>query len=631
MRLVPGMYVGFADGNRPVVSAHGATDEYSRRMQVLIDGRSVYLPPFGSVGWADLPVLLDDIERIEVVRGPAAASHGVNSFYGVINIITREAVGHEGGRAVLSAGGGVTDAMASMAQSGELMDAKISAGYRSDTGLNPALNDHNSTRVVNLRTNYHPTVSDNFEVQLGAANGAYGLGSAPLRPEEAVRDININNDFEQLSWNHSWQNNDESKLTYYRINRDYVDPYMCLSAKPDPLCNSTSTQFDPASMVRFEMVSQRQELELQNINSTDNNRLVWGASFRQDSANSPLLIGDFSVVQYRRLFAHDEYRFNPAWVLNVGSMFESDTNGYSSNSPRASLNYHFTPQQTLRFGMSTASRMPQMTETSMSSIIIGMGNTPPILPLKPEQVFSREIAYLGEFPEVNITLDARVYYDQVRDLIWKDHFAFVGPTLAVDRSDYRDSVKNLVSADYRGLESTLKYLWSEGHSFMVANYAYQEASAYMSGDPTQAFNTNYYPDKLGPYTPAEFIRLGYPAAYINPFGDMVPKHNVSVLVSQQLNDSIQLSAGYYYRTMVRVTNVAAYTPFADGVPPESVMRRLDLRLAKIFGPHDQAGSGEVAVILQNATQDDYNQYGTVIERASQTFSRRAYLTLSVNY
>jgi iron complex outermembrane receptor protein len=288
MRLVPGMYVGFADGNRPVVSAHGATDEYSHRMQVLIDGRSVYLPPFGSVGWADLPVLLDDIERIEVVRGPAAASHGVNSFYGVINMITREAVGHEGGRAVVSVGGGVADAMVSLAQSGATVDTKISAGYRSDNGLNPALNDHNSTRVVNLRTNYHPTVSDNFEVQLGAANGGYGLGTVG-RPEEAFRDVSISNDFQQLSWNHSWQNNDESKLTYYRINRDYVDPYMCIKFVNTMQCDSTPrpldldhplTNFDPSSLGRFVINSQRQELELQNTNATDNNRLVWGASFR---------------------------------------------------------------------------------------------------------------------------------------------------------------------------------------------------------------------------------------------------------------------------------------------------------------------------------------------------------------
>ena len=69
MRLVPGMYVGFADANRPIVSLHGSSDELARRMQVLIDGRSAYLPPFGGVNWADLPLLTEDIERIEVCAG----------------------------------------------------------------------------------------------------------------------------------------------------------------------------------------------------------------------------------------------------------------------------------------------------------------------------------------------------------------------------------------------------------------------------------------------------------------------------------------------------------------------------------------------------------------------------------
>ena len=81
MQLVPGMYVGYVDGNTPVLSLHNSTDQYSRQMQVLIDGRSVYMPPYGGVNWADLPLLIDDIERIEVVRGPSSASHGtVNLF-----------------------------------------------------------------------------------------------------------------------------------------------------------------------------------------------------------------------------------------------------------------------------------------------------------------------------------------------------------------------------------------------------------------------------------------------------------------------------------------------------------------------------------------------------------------------
>lgn len=69
-KLVPGMYVSYYKGSQAFVSYHGSTDQYARRMQVMIDGRSVYLPPVSTVDWADLPITVDDIERIEVIRGP---------------------------------------------------------------------------------------------------------------------------------------------------------------------------------------------------------------------------------------------------------------------------------------------------------------------------------------------------------------------------------------------------------------------------------------------------------------------------------------------------------------------------------------------------------------------------------
>jgi iron complex outermembrane receptor protein len=92
-RLVPGMYVAYhADpyfSADSTVAYHGmVTTTTSDRMQVLIDGRSVYSGLFGGVNWSDLPIVLADIERIEVIRGPDSASYGANSYLGVINIIT---------------------------------------------------------------------------------------------------------------------------------------------------------------------------------------------------------------------------------------------------------------------------------------------------------------------------------------------------------------------------------------------------------------------------------------------------------------------------------------------------------------------------------------------------------------
>lgn len=89
-RLVPGFqtYPNNTDAAR--VTYHGLTDEdFSPRVQVLIDGRSLYSPLFrNGVNWATLPVAIEDIERIEVVRGSNSASYGSNAFLGVINIIT---------------------------------------------------------------------------------------------------------------------------------------------------------------------------------------------------------------------------------------------------------------------------------------------------------------------------------------------------------------------------------------------------------------------------------------------------------------------------------------------------------------------------------------------------------------
>ena len=89
-RLVPGMSVALTDGNIPQVSYHGTQAMDTRRMLVLVDGRTEYLPGLARVRWHHAALTVEDIERIEVTRGPSAAAYGANAFTGVINIITRD-------------------------------------------------------------------------------------------------------------------------------------------------------------------------------------------------------------------------------------------------------------------------------------------------------------------------------------------------------------------------------------------------------------------------------------------------------------------------------------------------------------------------------------------------------------
>ncbi len=89
LRLVPGVTVGSALSNVTRLSYHGTNATEQRRLQVLIDGRSQYAPNLATVDWQNLPIALEDIERIEFTRGPNAAAYGVNAFLATINIITR--------------------------------------------------------------------------------------------------------------------------------------------------------------------------------------------------------------------------------------------------------------------------------------------------------------------------------------------------------------------------------------------------------------------------------------------------------------------------------------------------------------------------------------------------------------
>lgn len=104
LRMAPGVQVERSSTDKWAVSIRGFNGVYANKLQVLMDGRSVYNPLFAGVQWEQQDTLLEDIERIEVIRGPAAAVWGANAVNGVINIITKKAADTQG--TLITAGGG---------------------------------------------------------------------------------------------------------------------------------------------------------------------------------------------------------------------------------------------------------------------------------------------------------------------------------------------------------------------------------------------------------------------------------------------------------------------------------------------------------------------------------------------
>jgi|APSaa5957512622_1039677.scaffolds.fasta_scaffold05454_2 iron complex outermembrane recepter protein len=96
LRLVPGMQVASIDANKWAISARGFANRFANKLLVLVDGRHIYSPLFAGVFWEALDVVLEDVERIEVVRGPGATLWGANAVNGIVNIVTRGAKDTQG-------------------------------------------------------------------------------------------------------------------------------------------------------------------------------------------------------------------------------------------------------------------------------------------------------------------------------------------------------------------------------------------------------------------------------------------------------------------------------------------------------------------------------------------------------
>ena len=104
LRLAPGIQVARIDENKWAISSRGFNGRFADKLLVLIDGRSVYTPLFSGVYWNVQDVMLEDVDRIEVIRGPGATLWGANAVNGVINIITKSARNTQAGLATMGGG-----------------------------------------------------------------------------------------------------------------------------------------------------------------------------------------------------------------------------------------------------------------------------------------------------------------------------------------------------------------------------------------------------------------------------------------------------------------------------------------------------------------------------------------------
>jgi iron complex outermembrane recepter protein len=180
LRLAPGVTVSRINSNSWAIGVRGLASGFSRSLLVLIDGRSVYTPLFAGVYWDVQDVLLEDIDRIEVIRGPGGTIWGANAVNGVINIITKSAAETQG--LLVTAGGGSEEKGFGGARYGGMIGEKFNyriygKGFRRDGQFTPHLSDHDDwqTGRGGFRTDWDLNHGNNLTVQGDIYRGESGI------------------------------------------------------------------------------------------------------------------------------------------------------------------------------------------------------------------------------------------------------------------------------------------------------------------------------------------------------------------------------------------------------------------------------------------------------------------------
>jgi iron complex outermembrane receptor protein len=581
-RLVPGFQVAYTSGSAGVVTRNGFSDQFSRRMQVLIDGRSVYFSSTGGVFWRDLPITVDDIERIEVVRGPNGATFGSNSFLGVINIITQEALDAVGTKVRFDAGTG--NQRATYVRHAEIegdTQVRVTAGFHNDDGFSDQV-DSSSTPYATLRLGWNLSPEDRLDFSLGVTDGTRdnGFYDNVLPPTD---DVKVATHSIHAKWEHLLEPDNELSVQFYNASRDERNRF-----------NTEPVDLGPLGLVEIpvnrDLTDERYELELQQtLRPNADLRLVWGASTRLDRVRSKTYFWDDEKLDYRlhRLFAHAEWHQSPQWILNAGAMLEYNDITKTDFSPRISINYKPTDNDTFRFSYARGIRTPALFEEygderyHYAGILLEQG----VLAsggIAPETIRSVAFSYLGHLDDRSMSWELRLFQDNIQDIIdnYRADSADVGPV-----DDDVILVENRGELTLQGLEASLT-AHIGNHTSLLLNHAITASSGSEFGDEaTRRFNEQTVPDMTS-----------------------------SALLSHRFSKDLDASLGYYAVSDMRW----------DGSGSEvQVYQRIDLRVGKSF--RIGANEGEFSLTLQNLL-DDYNEFND-----DNLFRRRANLMARMDF
>jgi iron complex outermembrane receptor protein len=452
LRMVPGLEVARVSAHSWAISARGFNGALANKLLVMIDGRSIYTPVFSGTYWDDQSTPIQDIDRIEVIRGPGASLWGANAVDGVINVITKSAEETQGN--LVSATGSLNGGLLEGRHGGKLDDNTYYRTYATlqDSGStqDPAHDSNHDDwdRVrAGFRLDKKLPEGDSYTLQGDAYGGnqdeRYVLPTPTSPFSETGDDTDTSYGANILGrWNHKVS--DTSDLSV----QAYVDHYSRLEEDAQQHVSTADVQVQ--NSVRLD----------------DRNKFIWGGGARvylDDLEGSFAISASHTLATHEivNTFVQDEYAVVPDKLyLTLGSKFEyNDFSGFEVE-PSVRTAWHPTTNQTVWGAVSRAVRTPSSIEEDVSvaaGVIPGSGGSPPTelrLVGNPDQESEELIAYeLGH----RIQLSKKVSFDTA--LYWNDFdklqtIATAGPTYTADDGNLVQpyAVDNLGSGHVYGAE-----------------------------------------------------------------------------------------------------------------------------------------------------------------------------------
>ena len=427
LRVVPGLHVARIDANKWAISIRGFNSRYANKLLVQIDGRVVYTPLFGGTYWDAQDVMLEDVERIEVVRGPGATVWGANAVNGVINILTKHSRDTTG--ALVAAGGGKEErAFASGRVGGQVSDelswraygkyADRDNGFTGPLSTFPSLpplpgrvSDDSRQGRGGFRMDWTPTCSDEVTFQGDFYNGTVGIRQVlplahPSLTPSGVPGVGIN-DFDDRI-------NGQNVLLRWTRQLGEGSSF------------SFQSYFDRTLRRTFTFSEDREAADFDfqhRFPIGHNHNVIWGVGYQANkdelTQTAPFL---FSMPLQRAVgvfswFVQDEITLiENELYFTVGSKLDENSFTGFEYQPSGRIVWQPNEREAIWGAVSRAIRRPTRTADDLGIVLLSgttlLGNRD----IESEDLLAYELGYRSQ-PSESFSWDVAAYFNQYNDLI----------------------------------------------------------------------------------------------------------------------------------------------------------------------------------------------------------------------